>query len=34
LIKTYKFEDINQAIEDSEKGFTIKPVILIGEYKG
>lgn len=34
LIRTYKFEDINQAIEDSEKGITIKPVILIGEYKG
>lgn len=33
LIKKYKFEDINQAIEDSESGKTIKPVILIGEYK-
>lgn len=33
LIKKYKFEDINQAIEDSETGKTIKPVILIGEYK-
>jgi len=32
LIKKYKFEDINQAIEDSENGKTIKPVILIGEY--
>ncbi len=32
LIKKYKFEDINQAIEDSESGKTIKPVILIGEY--
>jgi hypothetical protein len=28
------FEDINQAIEDSEKGITIKPIIKIGEYKG
>lgn len=34
LIKKYKFEDINQAIEDSESGKTIKPVILIGEYQG
>lgn len=33
LIKKYKFEDINQAIQDSEEGRTIKPVILIGEYK-
>lgn len=32
LIKKYKFEDINQAIEDSENGKTIKPVILIGDY--
>jgi len=32
LIKKYKFEDINQAIEDSEKGRTIKPVIIIGSY--
>ncbi|PWJ96814.1 aryl-alcohol dehydrogenase [Flavobacterium araucananum] len=32
LIKTYSFEDINRAIEDSEKGITIKPVIKIGEY--
>jgi aryl-alcohol dehydrogenase len=34
LIKKYKFEDINQAIDDSEHGRTIKPVILIGEYNG
>lgn len=34
LIKTYSFENINQAIQDSEKGITIKPVIKIGEYKG
>lgn len=33
LIKKYNFEDINQAIEDSEKGITIKPVIRIGAYK-
>lgn len=32
LIKKYKFEQINQAIEDSEKGLTIKPVIQIGTY--
>ncbi|MCP4751208.1 MAG: NAD(P)-dependent alcohol dehydrogenase [Proteobacteria bacterium] len=30
LIKTYAMEDINQAVEDSEKGITIKPVILFG----
>jgi len=34
LVKTYPFEAINQAIEDSETGKTIKPVILIGDYKG
>lgn len=34
LVKTYKFEDINQAIQDSETGKTIKPIVLIGEYKG
>ncbi|MDR2283667.1 MAG: NAD(P)-dependent alcohol dehydrogenase [Sphingobacterium sp.] len=34
LIKTYAFEDINQAIADSETGVTIKPVLLIGDYKG
>lgn len=32
LIKTYAFEDINQAVEDSEKGRTIKAVLKIGEY--
>jgi aryl-alcohol dehydrogenase len=31
LIRKYKFEDINQAIDDSEKGVCIKPVIMIGE---
>lgn len=33
LIKKYSFQDINQAIEDSESGKTIKPVILIGDFK-
>jgi aryl-alcohol dehydrogenase len=33
LIKKYAFEDINQAVEDSEKGRTIKSVLLIGNYK-
>ncbi|WP_292009166.1 hypothetical protein [Chryseobacterium sp.] len=33
LLILYQFEDTNQAIEDSETGKTIKPVILIGEYK-
>jgi len=32
LIKTYPFEEINQAIEDSEKARTIKSVLRIGEY--
>ena len=27
LIKTYPFEDINQAVADSEKGLTVKPVL-------
>ncbi|MEU4343931.1 NAD(P)-dependent alcohol dehydrogenase [Nocardia sp. NPDC023852] len=27
LIKTYAFDDINQAVEDSEKGITLKPVL-------
>jgi aryl-alcohol dehydrogenase len=27
LIKTYAFEDINEAVEDSEKGTTLKPVL-------
>ncbi|WP_427918333.1 NAD(P)-dependent alcohol dehydrogenase [Streptomyces sp. cg40] len=27
LIRTYAFEDINQAVEDSEKGTTLKPVL-------
>jgi len=34
LIKKYPFEEINQAIVDSETGKTIKPVIEIGKYKG
>lgn len=33
LIKKYSFQDINQAIEDSESGKTIKPVILIGDFE-
>ncbi|OMH27711.1 alcohol dehydrogenase [Tersicoccus phoenicis] len=28
LIKTYPFEDINQAFEDSAKGSTIKPIVV------
>ncbi|CAM4367847.1 aryl-alcohol dehydrogenase [Pedobacter westerhofensis] len=32
LIRQYAFEDINQAVEDSEKGKTIKAVLIIGEY--
>jgi Zn-dependent alcohol dehydrogenase len=32
-VKEYAFEDINQAIEDSEKGRTIKSVLKIGEYR-
>lgn len=31
LIKTYDFEDINQAFSDSESGETIKPVLKIGK---
>ena len=27
LVKSYPLEDINKAVEDSEKGVTIKPVI-------
>lgn len=32
LIKKYSFGEINQAVEDSEKGKTIKAVLLIGDY--
>ncbi|RYY22061.1 MAG: NAD(P)-dependent alcohol dehydrogenase [Sphingobacteriaceae bacterium] len=32
LIKKYAFEEINKAVEDSEKGRTIKSVLLIGNY--
>ena len=32
LIKKYAFADINLAVEDSEKGRTIKSVLLIGDY--
>jgi aryl-alcohol dehydrogenase len=28
LVKVYKAEEINEAIEDSEKGSTIKPVLV------
>lgn len=31
LIKHYEFEDINQAIDDSENGKTIKPVLRIAQ---
>lgn len=30
LVKFYPFEQINQAAEDSEKGITLKPVLMIG----
>ncbi|GHB83243.1 aryl-alcohol dehydrogenase [Streptomyces umbrinus] len=30
LIRTYAFEDINDAVEDSEKGTTLKPVLTFG----
>ncbi len=30
LIKTYGFEEINKAMQDSEDGITIKPVVLFG----
>ncbi|MCO6005511.1 NAD(P)-dependent alcohol dehydrogenase [Actinoallomurus purpureus] len=29
LIRTYPFEEINRAAEDSEKGVTVKPVVLM-----
>jgi aryl-alcohol dehydrogenase len=29
LIKFYPFEDIEQAFEDSHKGITIKPILLM-----
>jgi aryl-alcohol dehydrogenase len=31
LIKTYRFDEINDAVTDMENGTTIKPVLLIGE---
>ena len=31
LVKFYDFNEINQAAKDSEKGITLKPVIMIGE---
>lgn len=32
LIKFYDFDQINQAAEDSERGTTVKPVLLIGTF--
>ena len=32
LVKFYRFDDINQAVQDSEKGITLKPVLTIGTY--
>ena len=29
LIKLYNFEDINQAVKESEMGLTIKPIVRI-----
>ncbi|RZK37026.1 MAG: NAD(P)-dependent alcohol dehydrogenase [Pedobacter sp.] len=34
LIKQYSFEQINEAVEDSERGRTIKAVLLIDQYAG
>lgn len=31
LVKFYKFEEINEAFEDSENGTTIKPIIVLDE---
>ena len=31
IIKTYKFADINQAVEDTRSGNTIKPVLLMSD---
>ena len=28
LVKTYRFDQINQAVEDSERGRTIKAVVV------
>lgn len=33
LIKQYSFEEINEAVEDAEKGRTIKAVLLIDKYE-
>jgi aryl-alcohol dehydrogenase len=33
MVKYYKFEDIEQAFEDSKTGKTIKPVLLMGKGK-
>lgn len=29
LIKNYKLDDINQAMDDAEQGGTLKPVLLL-----
>jgi len=34
LVKFYKFDQINQAAEDSGKGITIKPILRIGKSMG
>jgi aryl-alcohol dehydrogenase len=31
LTKVYPFDQINEAAADSERGLTVKPIILIGE---
>lgn len=30
LVRTYRFEDINQAVEDAHSGAAVKPVLLMG----
>jgi aryl-alcohol dehydrogenase len=32
LVKFYRFDQINEAAEDSERGVTLKPIIRIGEH--
>ena len=31
LVKTYPFEQINDAFEDSKSGVTLKPVVVFGQ---
>ncbi|MFP3556194.1 hypothetical protein SB861_36590 [Paraburkholderia sp. SIMBA_049] len=31
-VKFYPFEQLNQAAEDSAKGFTLKPILRIAEH--